>query len=111
MWYSGGKADDIRSKGDGLVNMDTEVGGRNNGLTDGNNVVLDDKEYVLGERDDVLGKNDDVLGGKDAVRWKDDGFNANAAEKDMHASAAAGKKASNAKRLKCKKPTVGWSNN
>ena len=82
--------------------MDNEVGVRDNVLADGNKVVLDGKEYVLGEREDVLGKNDDVLGRKDAVGWEYDGFDTNA---------AAGKKASKAKRPKCKKPTVGLSDN
>ena len=71
------------------MEMDNEVGGRDDGLADGNKVVLDGKEYVLGEREDVLGKNDDVLGRKDAVGWEYDGFNGNAVFTDMHAAAAA----------------------
>ena len=111
MWCSGGKAGGILGKDGGLVEMDNEVGGRDNGLADGNKVVLDGKEYVLGEREDVLGKNDEVLGRKNAVGLEYDGFDANAAVTDMHAAAAAGKKASKAKRPKCKKPTVGLCDN
>jgi len=112
----GGKAGGVLGKDGGLVEMDNEVGGRDNGLADGNKVVLDGKENVLGEREDMLGKNDEVLGRKDAVGSEYDGSDANAAVTDVHAAAAAaaapaaaaaagGKKASKARRPKCKKPT------
>jgi len=102
----GGKAGGILGKDGGLVEKDNEVGGRDDGLADGNKVVLDGNEYVLGERVDVLGKNDEVLARKEAAGLEYDGSDANAAVTDMYAAAAvAGKKASKAKRPKCKKPT------